>query len=54
MAKPNGSTIGLAATTDMSGSELNISKGFTWHIYCDRNSQIKHPNSWVETVLGYV
>lgn len=52
MAKPNVSTIGLAATTDMSGSELNISRGFIWHVYHDRNSQIKHPNSWVET--GYV
>lgn len=52
MAKPNVSTIGLAATTDTSGSELNISRGFIWHVYRDRNSQIKHPNSWVET--GYV
>lgn len=54
VAKPNVSTIGLAATTDTSGSELNISKGCIWHVYCDRNSQIKHPNSWVETALGYV
>lgn len=49
MAKPNVSTTGLAATTDTSGSELNISRGFIWHVYHDRNSQIKHPNSWVET-----
>lgn len=52
MAKPNVSTIGLAATTDKSGSELNISRGFIWHVYHDRKSQIKHPDSCVE--IGYV
>lgn len=52
MAKLNVSTTGLAATTDTSGSELNISRVFIWHVNHDRNSQIKQPNSWVET--GYV
>lgn len=32
MAKPNVSTIGLAATTEMSGFELNILVGFIWHV----------------------
>jgi len=53
MAKSSVSTNGLAATTEMSGFELNVLGGFIWNVYSDRYIQIKHPKSWGGTMVMF-
>lgn len=46
MSKPNFSTAGLAATTEMARFELNIIGRFIWNVFHERHIQAKQPKRW--------